>query len=332
MSTFRTVLTPERSLLAITHQDAILSIGSCFAVHIANRLQQYKFQVQLNPFGILFNPVSIGQGIECLVSDKIYQEEDLIFHNEQWHSFDHHSSLSGATAELALSKINTNLKATRNLLPSTKFLLLTLGTSIVYEHKESLKVVANCHKIPNHQFTKFRLTVKETFDALVGPLTRLKKTYSDLQVILTVSPVRHIKDGVVENQRSKSTLLLAADELCEHHPFVHYFPSYEILMDDLRDYRFYEDDMIHPNKSAIDYTWNFFQNTFFKEATQSLIRQIDPILKASRHRPFNPASKAHEAFINVTLEKIDLLENTHPFLEFGKERKLLKADDPNANE
>ena len=244
MSKFRTIIPLERAPFLVDYQSSILGIGSCFIENIGGLLEKYKFPVHLNPFGILYNPISIKNSLVNIATGEGYTKDDLFFHNDLWHSFDHHSAFSHTNQATALAKINSTLTTSSQFLQKTNRLLLTFGTANVFINKTTNKIVANCHKLPNTSFEKKRLSVTEIVDQLFPILTHLKKQYSNLKVIFTVSPVRHIKDGFLENQRSKATLLLAIAELTQQLAFTHYFPAYELVLDDLRDYRFFEKDMV----------------------------------------------------------------------------------------
>lgn len=322
--TFRTELPLQKFLFKISHTDPLLSIGSCFTEHIGERLSTLKFKHLENPFGIVYNPISIAAQLEWLGSDKKFAASDLFENQGLWHSWAHHGRFSDLNKTEILTKINHALQEGQALLPSVTRLLVTFGTANVFILKESDKIVANCHKMPSQIFDKRRLSVKEITTALLSILQKLKLQQPDLQVILTVSPVRHIRDGLVENQRSKATLLLAIDQICQELDFAHYFPSYELILDDLRDYRFFNADMIHPNEVAIDYVWQRFGAAFFTEETQQLISQIEAIVQASKHRAFHTQSKQHQAFIQKQLGKIAQLEQQYHFLNFTKESQLLQ--------
>ncbi len=321
MQTFRTDLTIEQSSFSIQHQNGTLCIGSCFAEHMGQRLIDTKFKTLLNPFGILYNPISIQQTIDYLLSGYFFTENDLFFHQERWHSFYHHGSFSKLDQEKTLQGINEAMEEGRAFLKKCDRLIITLGTANVFVYKKTGEVVANCHKLPNQDFERKRLSINEIVQQLTSVFKQLKNENPELEIITTVSPIRHIRDGLVENQRSKATLLLSLDELCKTLDFVHYFPSYELVVDDLRDYRFYEADMIHPNRTAIDFIWKAFDNTFFDPKTKELNQKIEKIILASKHRPFNKGSEAHQMFVKQQLAKIKLLEDSYTFLSFGKEKK-----------
>jgi len=319
MKSFRTPLSPIESEISIDHQTKILSIGSCFAARIGERLAQKKFNTLLNPFGILYNPVSICKALNRLDKKVLSQPVDLFEHLEQWHSFDHHSDFSALEQKASLDHINEAITEGHSFLKKTSVLIITLGTANVFWHKKNEQVVANCHKLPNTDFERKSLTVEAIVNDFEKLFQQLLQQQTELKIILTVSPVRHIRDGLIENQRSKAKLLLATEALCQKFESVIYFPAYELLLDDLRDYRFYDNDMIHPNETAVDYIWDFFQDTFFSENTKALNQKIDQVVSASLHRPFNPSSLQHQAFVNNQLEKIRVLEEEFSFLSFEKE-------------
>ncbi len=321
MNKFRTVLQPEVSSFQIEHQSGVLCMGSCFAEHIAKRLKSYKFRTFLNPFGIVYNPMSITRGFDFLLeNEKIFDENDLFQHLDGWHSFQHHGSFSHPEKEVALNQINSRLNEARLFFKNAQYLILTLGTANVFVHKKSGEVVTNCHKVPQQEFIKKELSVEEMVILMSDVLQKINNAFPNLKIITTVSPVRHIRDGLVENQVSKSKLLLTLHQVSKQYAHVSYFPSYEIMMDDLRDYRFYKKDMIHPNELAVDYIWGFFSKTFFPEKTIALNARVEKINMAVAHRPFHPQSAAHLEFKKKQLEKVEQLGKEFPFLNFEEER------------
>jgi len=324
MSQFRTILPIPVSEKKIDHQDQILGIGSCFVENIGRLLAKYKFPFLLNPFGILYNPISIQQSIELLLSENTFTQKDLIENHGIWYSFAHHGSFSHPEPAQVLRQINQSLAQARIHLKTTKTVLITLGTAAVFVHKKTDKVVANCHKFPATHFEKKQLSVEEIQTALKACVTQLKTAYPHISIILTVSPVRHIRDGIIKSQRSKAKLLLAAAQLEQTIPTVNYFPAYELMMDDLRDYRFYEKDLIHPNQQAIDYIWEAFKTTYCSAASLQLLIPIKKVLQASQHRPFHHSTAAHQRFIQQQLQAIEKLEQQHPFLNFAQEKLIFK--------
>lgn len=323
--TFRTLVLPGNYPFSIDHTTKILSIGSCFASHIAKRLEQAKFPTYLNPFGIIYHPLAIAKGLTDVLEGRQIEATSLFFHQDLWHSFDFHSQFSHPDPTIALSQMNQSLALARSFLAEAKVLMVTLGTAGAFIHQKSERLVANCHKLPTTDFKRKRLSVAEIRNSLSAVFSRLHQQQPDLKIILTLSPVRHIKDGLVENQRSKATLLLAIDQLCLDHPYIHYFPAYEMVMDDLRDYRFFEPDLIHPSKLAIDYIWNHFQAAFFSEESQQLVQRIRKMVQASLHRPFHPNTPSHQLFAKQQLAGIEALKQAHPYLDFSKEENHFKT-------
>ena len=322
-SAFRTILPPFKSPIKISHQDKVLCIGSCFAEHIGERLIYSKIPTSLNPFGIVYNPISIAGSLELLLqTDFIFSEKNdqLVESPIGWNSFSHHGQFSHPEKEVVIEKINHALAKTRDFLNNTTKLILTFGTANVFVYKKTGQIVANCHKVPQQEFEKRRLSIDEITKSITVILHKLKKAFPHLEVITTVSPVRHIKDGLVENQRSKATLVMALNQLVEENDFVHYFPSYELLLDDLRDYRFYKKDMIHPTDMAVDYIWEYFSKTWFSQETNDLNQKIKKIRMAASHRPFQPDSPNHLAFVKKQLMLIKEIEAEYDFLCFEKEK------------
>ena len=322
MTSFRTKTTLPPYPFSIDHQNSLLCIGSCFSENIGARLVRYKFPCLINPFGVLYNPISIQQTLHLLMDETQFKEADLFFHLDLWHSFFHHGRFSHPDKKTALANINSALEKASHFVKTTSRLLLTFGTANVFVLKSNHKIVANCHKVPADQFEKRRLTTTEIIEAFLLTLRNIKQHNPALEVILTVSPVRHIRNGLIENQRSKATLLLAVEALASQLDFVHYFPAYEILLDDLRDYRFYNKDLIHPNVVAVDYIWEDFQQAFFSEQTKMLLKKIEKIIQASEHRPFHPQTNTHREFVLKQLQNIQELEREYEFLDFEKEKSL----------
>ena len=323
MSDFRTSLNIGTSDFKINHEQAILSMGSCFATHMASRLEGLKFNTLLNPYGILFNAVSIAQSLERILENTAFAESELIQHNGLWHSFAHHGHFSGTDKASVLEGINTSLQQANTFLQKTDVLICTLGTAFVFEWKEKTQIVANCHKLPNEQFDRKQLSVDRIIKELSTIFKRLHEKYPHLNIILTLSPVRHIRDGLIENQRSKATLALAIEALEKQEVYVHYFPAYELLLDDLRDYRFYKADMIHPNEIAIDYIWEQFKFVYFDATTTELSVQFHKLAQAVAHKPLHPLSTAHQQFVQKQLQKIAQFEQDYPQLSFEQEKSIL---------
>jgi hypothetical protein len=299
----------------IDYQSNILLLGSCFSENIGDKLSYFKFQSIQNPFGILFHPKAIENLITNTSNKKVYSSDDLIYQNEIWHSFDAHSSLSSASENELLNKLNVAISLTNKKIKEASHIVITLGTSWVYRYIEIDTIVANCHKIPQKKFLKELLSVSEISESLARSISLIKSMNSDAAVIFTISPVRHLKDGFIENTQSKSHLIAAIHTLVNEQD-VSYFPSYEIMMDELRDYRFYAEDMIHPNKTAINYIWRKFIDTWFSEETKSIMKEIDEIQKGLLHRPFHEDSKLHQQFLLKLEQKKSSLQERLPFINF----------------
>ena len=300
----------------IGYESQMISLGSCFAENIGQKLDYFKFRQLRNPFGILFHPFAVEKLIGRSVGERPYSEADVFFYNERWHSYDAHSGLSDPSKENVLKNLNEGLKTSRDFLISASHGIITLGTAWVYRHSASKKIVANCHKLPQREYTKELLSITEIVTSLQNMVKRIRSVNSNVQFIFTVSPVRHLKDGFVENQRSKAHLISAVHELQESGPMTSYFPSYEIMMDELRDYRFYERDMVHPNQLAIDYIWEKFKGVWISEDAHPTMDRVDSVQKSLGHRPFNEESGQHRAFLeNLEMKKNDLTAD-YPFMSF----------------
>ncbi len=322
METFRTVLSEQPAPFAIGHSDQLLLVGSCFTEHIGERLATNKFRAPTNPFGIVYNPASTVRCLERLFAENQFFDEQDIFENAGlWHSWEHHGRFSKPDKAEMLAGLNAAYLEAAASLKKTNRLLLTFGTADVFELKNVGQIVANNHKMPAAHFQERRLSVAEIAESTAGILQKIKSENADLQVVLTVSPVRHLRGGAVANQRSKATLVLACEEICRQLDFAHYFPAYELLLDDLRDYRFYAADMVHPSDTAVNYIWDFFADTFFSAETKRLNERIGKITAAARHRPFNPDTAEHRAFARAQLEAIEHLKKEWPELDFGVEER-----------
>jgi hypothetical protein len=311
---FRTEINVTRFATSINHSARVFSVGSCFVDSIAAKLARYKFHVTSNPFGVVFNPFSIASTLESLAAHKSYKKRDLTFAREVWFSYDHHTSFSGANPRQVLDKINSSVATASVALRDADVVIITLGTAWVYELDG--RVVTNCHKQPAAMFTRRRLSVGEIVERFS---TLLNGELRGKRVIFTVSPVRHLKDGFAENSLSKATLRVAIDELVAEHANVSYFPAYEIVTDDLRDYRFYARDMIHPSEEAVDYVWDKFATAAFDEKTLGLLPRIEAIRRAMEHRPFNPESESYERFCQNTIQQAIEIEEECPDIDFSDE-------------
>ena len=300
-------------------------LGSCFTENIGNKMMTLKYPVDLNPFGILYNPVSIAHGLRFLLQKKQFMLDDLVKHDGLYHSFYHHGRFSSPNAGEVLSQINQRINSSSQFLQKASFLFLSFGTAWVYEYKPTGHTVSNCHKIPDKEFRRFRLTPGEIVEQYRQLLPEIWKINPDLKVIFTVSPIRHWKDGAIENQRSKATLLLSVDNIISgfSEERCNYFPSYEIMMDELRDYRFYDEDMIHLSVSAINHIWKIFQAELIDDASQKSSKNVQKIISAVNHKPYNMFTQEHRHFLIESLKKAQQLQEKNPYLNLTNEISLL---------
>lgn len=310
----QTIIPLKKSNNPINYDSKVLLMGSCFSENIGNKLSYFKFQSFQNPFGILFNPIAIENLISKSVSDYQYNEDDVFFLNERWHCFDAHSALSSRSKDELISRLNEALTTTRGWLQQTTHIIITLGTSWAYQHNEKDSIVANCHKVPQQAFTKKLLGVQEVEASILNITQLVGGVNPDCQVIFTVSPVRHLKDGFRENTLSKSHLIAGLNQ--ERSTSLDYFPSYEIMMDELRDYRFYSEDMIHPNLLAIDYIWEKFKHVWIDENASQIMKKVGNIQKGLAHRSFNVDSQASMNFKKKLQTDIDNLIDQYPHMRF----------------
>ncbi len=282
---FRTEVEIKESPVKIEIEDSVFSIGSCFATEISDLLYQGQLQTFNNPFGTIFNPFSINKAISKIHDSAFYKEEDLISYNEEFISLDHHTQFDSRYAHQTLEKINIQIEKANAFLQDCNWVIITFGTSFIYEFEPKGRLVANCHKIPQKYFTKRLLTHLELTDSIYEMIIQLQDICKDnIQILFTVSPVRHTKDGMVENQLSKSKLITAIHEMILQFENCHYLPVYELLMDDLRDYRFYKEDMIHPNSQAVQYVFEKFGKAYFSDDTKEFISENFKLLKSLQHK------------------------------------------------
>ena len=314
---FRTQIPIHKSEFTIDYTSKVMSFGSCFTENMSEKFEYYKFQNSVNPFGIIFNAVSIEKLIQRSIEKEYFTEEDIFFHNDLWHCYEVHSELSNPNKEKFLATLNNLINSTTEQFNSSTHIIITLGTSWVYRNTETNKIVANCHKVPQKQFTKELLSVEVIEQSLQNIISLVHAINPNCSFIFTVSPVRHIKDGFIENTLSKSHLIAALHNAFDF-PLLtfNYFPSYEIMMDELRDYRFYAEDMLHPNQVAIDYIWQRFSETYFEENTTKTIEEVENIQKSLSHRPFNPNSESHQKFLQNLNKKIVNLATQFPQIKF----------------
>ncbi|HMK05936.1 MAG TPA: GSCFA domain-containing protein [Flavobacterium sp.] len=318
MMQFSTKIPIPKSNHPIDYQSQIVSLGSCFAVNMAEKLEYFKFSNTCNPFGILFHPEAIHEIIRKAVLHSPFTEADIFSHNGLWHSFAVHSDLSHPEKETFLLHLNELLASANNQIQSATHIIITYGTAWVYRENESSRLVANCHKVPQSQFTKELLSPDAIQSAMSQTIGLIQKTNPNCKTIFTVSPVRHIKDGFTENQRSKAHLITAIHNQLQTdcQLTTAYFPSYEIMMDELRDYRFYAEDLLHPNQTAIDYIWERFCESYISEKANPVMETINGIQKALQHKPFHPDSESHQQFLSALQKKILALQQQFPGIHF----------------
>jgi hypothetical protein len=313
----------------IAYGDKIMLMGSCFTEHIGNALADLKFEVLQNPNGILFGPDAVCKSLLSYVADKHYTENELFYLNEVWNSWDHHSRFSHINKDECLKQINLSQQKAHEFLKNADWLIITLGTSFVYKltdlaassQSPSLKgrLTANCHRAPANWFNKEMLEIDAIKEMLDDCLKQLKSFNPKLKFIFTISPVRHIRDGVLENNRSKARLIEAVHHTVNQVESAYYFPAYELVIDVLRDYRFYDIDMVHPNYPATEFVLEKFSGTCIAEASQQLMKEVKQIIIARKHRPFQPETKAHQHFLSAHFEKAKLLKEKYPFLDLIEE-------------
>jgi len=322
---FRTEISIPQSPVRVSHKTPIITIGSCFSDCMGARFSEDKFQVLPNPFGTVYNPLSIAKLLSYAASNKLPDEDTYVQTHGLWANYDFHSAFSHENKDTLKARIEMAVQQTHSFLQETKWLIITLGTAFVYDRKDNDETVANCHKLPAKDFSKRLLTTEEIVSELNKTVAELSSQIKGLDVILTVSPVRHIKDTIEQNMVSKSTLRLATNQLEEQRDNIKYFPSYEIMMDDLRDYRFYKSDMIHPNDEAENYIWTKFSETYFDDITQDLLKEWTKIKAAVNHKPFNPDSANHQKFLKQTIDRLLQLHNKFDIsAELEKLEKQLK--------
>ena len=326
MSFFTEIQIPEFPW-KMDYSKSMMFFGSCFSENIGQKLLDLKFDVDMNPFGILYNPESIANSLTILFDKRIFTENDLFQDQGLWNSFYHHSRFSDVDQEMTLEKINHRISSSHEFLKKADFLIITFGTAWVYELKKTGQIVSNCHKVPAAEFKRFRLGVYEITEVYRELLERIWKFNPNLKVIFTVSPIRHWKDGAVENQLSKATLLLAIDKLIKGFgdQVCAYFPSYEIMMDELRDYRFYAEDMLHISPVATDYIFERFSKAVITNDSMGVSKKVMKLRKAFGHHPVNPTTAEFKEFIQQNLLQINQLTTQFPHLDLTEERSYFES-------
>jgi hypothetical protein len=319
----------------ISYRDRILLIGSCFTEHIGNTLQELKFPVLQNPHGILFDPASVCKSLVSYIQNKKYEEKDLFNLNEVWNSWEHHSRFSNTNARESIRIINESQEKAHRFLKEADWIIITLGSSFSYRLTENGEGVANCHRAPAQWFKKHMLAIEETLTLLDNCYHQLMRFNPKLSIIFTISPVRHLRDGVVDNNRSKARLLEAVHHMVNKFDRLHYFPAYELVIDVLRDYRFYDIDLAHPNYMATEFVLEKFAESCIDDDARLLMQEIKKIVIARKHKAFQPDTNAHKQFLQAHAEKVSLLQEKYPFIDLSEELeyfnlKMFDADDINS--
>jgi len=322
---FRTSFDIEPSDFRIGYNTGVMFLGSCFASSIGEQMNIRKMPVLINPYGTIYNPGSVRTAIEAVISGKEYSVNNLFNYKGTWLSFSHYTDFSSEDAGLLLERINNNRKGAEEFLRKASCLFITFGTARIYRLKDTGKPVSNCHKVPASYFTNELLSVEAITESWSRIIKMLGEFNPELRIIFTVSPVRHWKDGAHGNQISKSILLLAIDRIREYFPSIKYFPAYELMLDDLRDYRFFNDDMLHPSEKAVEYIWEKFSGTYFDKSTTELQARVLRITKALNHRFITGSENGRREFAANVLKQIYDLEKHHSYINLSRERKYFSS-------
>lgn len=315
-----TIATPDFS---IDYNSKLMMLGSCFAESMGSKFAYYKFDVDVNPCGIIYNPLSVANVLRLIVDGKRFEKEDLLENAGKWMSLYHHGAFSSCDPDECLHRINVRLEKASRELRYLDLLVITWGTAWVYKYVRENIVVANCHKIPSQEFERYRLSVEDIVTEYVQLIGRLREINPALRVLFTVSPIRHWKDGAHGNQLSKATLLLAIDRLRERLNYLYYFPAYEIVLDELRDYRFYADDMLHVSGFTVDYIWERFLYSFISPEVLGLMNQIGRINKGLAHKPFDSKSEDYQRLVKKMQAEIAMISRSFPMIDFSEEKEKL---------
>lgn len=312
---------------SIRYEDYMLLMGSCFTEHIGKFLEEDKFNILQNPYGIVFDPETLSRSVIDLIEENYIDEPGLFQQDGIWHHWKFHSRFSGLDKKEVLDGMNLSIKNGHDFLKKSNWLILTLGTSYVYKLAENNKVVANCHKVPAKHFTRQLNTIESNIQAFDIMLYRLFRFNPNIRVMFTVSPVRHVKDGIVENNRSKARLLETVHHLVDKFDRLYYFPAYEIMVDVLRDYRFYDIDLVHPNYAGTSYVLENFKTSCMDEDTINLSETLHKIFLAKKHKPFNPESEQHKTFLRKNYQQCLALSQQYPYLNFKEELQYFRLED-----
>lgn len=310
MQSFRTEIKIDKEKHSVSLKQDILTTGSCFSDAIGNTLKENKFPVLVNPFGTNYNPVSIHKTLRAALNGALPLSHSYFEHNGLYCHYDFHSEFSSPDKSLVEATVKSVIQTTHNFIKEAHWIIITYGTAWVYRRNETNDIVSNCHKMPAQNFTKELLTEKKILESFEGFYQNLKAVNPTCKIMLTVSPVRHIKDSIELNSLSKSILRVACHTLTELHKDVVYFPSYEIMLDDLRDYRFYKSDMLHPNVDAEAYIWNKFADSMFDDRTKEFIKKWKPVYTSLQHKPFHGQSESHQKFLKKLLADLEELNGT----------------------
>ncbi len=325
MEFFRTIVIPNSLKEKISYQSKILCLGSCFTQSIGNYFQSNKFHIDINPFGVQYNPLSIASSLTKIIENKQYEERDLFFEQERWHSFDHHSDFSNANIDTCIKNINNRVLQAHQNLSTFTHLVLTFGTNFYFFHKRDNKIVSNCHKVSSKEFDRIELSAAAISKEINEVIHKIKSVNPGISIIYTISPIRYIQQGFVENTISKGKLFSALSHLLEIDSSAYYFPAYEIMMDELRDYRFYKEDMIHPSDVAIRHIWQNVVNAMIEPNVLALMKEIQAIYLELNHRPLQPQSTIHQAFLKKLENKIKDITERHPYINYEHELKQLAS-------
>ena len=315
-----TVAAPD---FLIDYNSRLMMLGSCFAENMGSKFSYYKFDVDVNPCGIIYNPLSVANVLRLIVEGKQFEKSDLRQVGGKWVSLYHHGAFSSTDPDECLRRINDRLTKATGELRTLDLLVITWGTAWVYRYTRENIVVSNCHKIPSQEFERSRLSVEDIVKEYLVLIGRLREINPGLRILFTVSPIRHWKDGAHGNQLSKATLLLAIDRLREELQHVYYFPAYEIVLDELRDYRFYADDMLHMSGFTVDYIWERFLYSFISPEVLGLMNQIGRVNKGVAHRPFDPQSEENHRLVKKMLAEIAMISRSYPMIDFSEEKRKL---------
>jgi len=312
---FRTKIKISQFPFQIDYNTKIFGLGSCFVDNMKQKFEYYQFQTLINDFGVIFNPVSLETILKRIVKKELFTEKDIFYHQENWKSFDLHSSLNQYDKKEMLKQVNKKIDENNAFLKQANLVIFTLGTAWVYKHKSTGKIVSNCHKVPAQDFEKLLLSPTQIFESLQHIIQLVKTLNPSVKILFTLSPVRHLKDGFQENQLSKAHLLSAIHQVIDNRQ-IFYFPSYEIMMDDLRDYRFYKDDFIHPNELAVNYIWELMQKSLISNATFEEMKKVEKVRKSLAHNFFDAQSDAAQKHQLTTEQKIKDLQKKYSWMKF----------------